>query len=245
MALRYNLDKGTFPLRKPSQPELEYLRKTEIFRGLTDQVLTTILNFSRQRTYRKDEFVFMQGAPARRFYVVKSGQIKLYQTTADGGRVTLRYVGPGEAFGVIVVLRETEYPVSAQAAEDCVLLGWSDQNLKDIMLQHPKVAIHAISILSDFILGFMDRIQGLSTRRVDQRVAKALLRFAETTGQYSEQIMTIGMKLTRQDIAEITGTTLYTVSRTLSAWESKGWIDCSNSFIRIKQSEKLEELAHD
>ncbi len=224
-------------------PELEYLGKTDIFHGLPDLVLNTILAAASSRAYGKDDFIFMQGAPARRFYLVKSGQVKLYQTTTEGGRVTLRYVGPGEAFGVIVVLREAEYPVSAQVAEDCVLLGWSDQNLKDIMMQHPQVGINAISILSDFILGFMDRIQGLSTRRVDQRVAKALLRFAETTGQYSDQITTIGMKLTRQDIAEITGTTLYTVSRTLSGWESKGWIDCSNSYIRIKESDKLTELA--
>ncbi len=224
-------------------PELEYLGKTDIFRGLSDPVLNTILAAASSRAYGKDDFIFMQGAPARRFYLVKSGQVKLYQTTTEGGRVTLRYVGPGEAFGVIVVLREAEYPVSAQVAEDCVLLGWSDQNLKDIMMQHPQVGINAISILSDFILGFMDRIQGLSTRRVDQRVAKALLRFAETTGQYSDQITTIGMKLTRQDIAEITGTTLYTVSRTLSGWESQGWIDCSNSYIRIKESDKLTDLA--
>ncbi len=230
-------------MSNPSMPELEYLGKTDIFRGLPDPVLNTILAAASSRAYGKDDFIFMQGAPARRFYLVKSGQVKLYQTTTEGGRVTLRYVGPGEAFGVIVVLRESEYPVSAQVAEDCVLLGWSDQNLKDIMMQHPQVGINAISILSDFILGFMDRIQGLSTRRVDQRVAKALLRFAETTGQYSDQITTIGMKLTRQDIAEITGTTLYTVSRTLSGWESQGWIDCSNSYIRIKESDKLTELA--
>ncbi len=230
-------------MSNPSMPELEYLGKTDIFHGLPDLVLNTILAAASSRAYGKGDFIFMQGAPARRFYLVKSGQVKLYQTTTEGGRVTLRYVGPGEAFGVIVVLREAEYPVSAQVAEDCVLLGWSDQNLKDIMMQHPQVGINAISILSDFILGFMDRIQGLSTRRVDQRVAKALLRFAETTGQYSDQITTIGMKLTRQDIAEITGTTLYTVSRTLSGWESKGWIDCSNSYIRIKESDKLTELA--
>ena len=216
---------------------------TEIFHGLTDDVLRAILSFSGQRAFKKDDFIFMQGAPARRFYVVKSGQVKLYQTTTEGGRVTLRYVGSGEAFGVIVVLRETEYPVTAQAAENCVLLSWDENTLKEIMLEYPRVAINAISILSDFILGFMDRIQGLSTRKVNQRIAKALLRFAETTGQYNDPFMTIGLKLTRQDIAEITGTTLFTVSRTLSAWESDGWIDCSNSLIRVKDMEQLQRLA--
>jgi CRP-like cAMP-binding protein len=230
-------------LNTPSDAEMSYLRKSEIFRGLSDETLGTIFSYASRRALAKDEFIFMQGAPARRFYVVKSGQVKLYQTTADGGRVTLRYVGPGEAFGVIVVLRETEYPVTAQVAENCVLLGWDENTLKEIMLRYPRVGINAISILSEFILGFMDRIQGLSTRKVDQRIAKALLRFAETTGQYSDQVMTIGLKLTRQDIAEITGTTLFTVSRTLSGWESNGWIDCSNSFIRIREMEQLEVLA--
>ena len=229
-------------MNAPATSELEYLRKSDIFQGLSNQALQKIFSSTTHKKCKNNDFIFMQGAPAKRFYIVKSGRLKLFQTTSDGERVTLRYLGPGDAFGVIVVLRETEYPVTAQAAEDCELWGWGDQEIKQIMFAHPQVAINSISILSDYILGFMERIQGLSTQKVDQRVARALLRFAETTGQQSGDMMTIGLKLTRQDIAEITGTTLFTVSRTLSAWEAKGWIDCSNSHIRIQTPEQLRQI---
>ena len=117
--------------------------------------------------------------------------------------------------------------------------------MKKWIINYPQIAINSIRILSNFILTFQDRIRELSTERVERRVARSLLRLALQSGKQTDAGISLGFKLTRQDIANMSGTTLFTVSRILSKWESQGLVDCQYSAITLKTPQAISEIAED
>ena len=227
------------------ETKLDYLKTIELFSGLQEEQLALILQAAQEKHYRKDEFLFFQDDPADVFYVCLEGRLKLSQLTMDGNQVTMHYPGPGEAFGIIAVLRGIRFPVTAEAVEDCTVLAWDHEAMKRWIKQEPQIALNSIRILSKFIENFQDRITELSTERVERRIARTLLRLAQQTGHKSVNGIRININLSRQDIAEMAGTTLYTVSRTLRKWESDGFLDCSGPQILITDPHKLVSVADD
>lgn len=229
----------------PYRPEtiIPYLQTIDLFSGLEEEKLVLILGDAARRQYLKGETLFFQDDPANAFYVCLEGRLKLSQITLDGNQVTMHYPGPGEAFGIIAVLREIRFPVTAEAVEDCTVLVWEDMVMKRWIQQEPRIALNSIRILSRFIENFQDRITELSTERVERRIARTLLRLAHQTGHQDVNGIRININLSRQDIAEMAGTTLYTVSRTLRKWESEGFLDCSGPQILITHPHQLVKVA--
>ena len=117
--------------------------------------------------------------------------------------------------------------------------------MKKWLINYPQIALNSIRILSKFILNFQDRIRELSTERVERRIARSLLRLAVQSGKETESGVSLGFKLTRQDIASMSGTTLYTVSRTLSKWEGQGLVDCQHRAITLKELTAITKIAED
>lgn len=223
----------------------EYLKSIDLFDRIEESQLDQILGDSHQVAFEQNQILFIQDDAAEVFYVLIEGRIKLSQQTLGGDQVTLHYLSPGEAFGIIAVLREINYPVTAEAVEDCTCIAWSRDKMKKWITAYPQIALNSIRILSNFILDFQDRIRELSTERVERRIARSLLRLATHGGKRTKAGITPGFKLTRQDIAEMAGTTLYTVSRTLSKWETLGLVDCHYTSIMIKEPHALANIAED
>jgi CRP-like cAMP-binding protein len=157
----------------------------------------------------------------------------------------LRYVAPVDTFGVVAVLSEAEFPVSAQAVDVSEVLVWSKSTINSLMLEIPQIAVNGMSILAGRVREFQQRIVEMSTERVERRIARALLRLAQQTGRKTDEGVLIDMPLSRQDLAEMTGTTLYTVSRMLSQWESKGLIHSGREKIVIVFPHGLVAIAED
>lgn len=224
---------------------LDYLGSIDLFKGIQQEDLNLILADSSFVSFKESQYLFFQEDPAKTFYVLIEGRIKLSQLTPDGEQVTLHYLSPGEAFGIIAVLREINFPVTAQAVEDCTCVAWSEEKIKKWILSIPKIALNSIRILSNFILNFQDRIRELSTERVERRVARSIIRLATHGGQPHKEGISLGLKLTRQDIAEMSGTTLYTVSRILTKWENLNLVDCKYSSIVVKELNTLTQIAED
>ena len=167
------------------------------------------------------------------------------QLTEDGQQIIMRYVRPGEAFAVIAVLCKISYPVTATAVNQVSLLSWDDRKMLELMHLYPQLAENSLSILATRIQEFQDRFREIATERVERRIARALLRLASQTGRKLEQGILIDISLTRQDLAEMTGTTLYTVSRTLSQWEKDGLVSSQREQVTILSPHKLVILAED
>jgi CRP-like cAMP-binding protein len=150
-----------------------------------------------------------------------------------------------EAFGLIACLSEARYPVSAEAVEDSAALAWERQVIGQMMEREPRMALNAIRILAGRVQEVQDRLRELATERVERRIARALLRLVRQTGRQIPEGVLIDFPITRQDLAEMTGTTLYTVSRTLSGWEAQGLIQSGRERIVIRFPHGLVAIAED
>lgn len=221
------------------------LASIAFFSNLSFSELDEIASTATHRDYDKDIYLFHQGDPAKRFHVLVAGKVKLTQLTEDGQQVILRYVTPGEAFAVIAVLSKAPYPVTAMTVNPVSLLSWDDQTMLSLMEKYPKLAINSLSILAKHIQEFQDRFREIATERVERRIARALLRLAKQTGVKVENGILIDLSLTRQDLAEMTGTTLYTVSRTLSQWEKDGLVQSQREQVTILSPHSLVVISEE
>jgi CRP-like cAMP-binding protein len=161
-------------------------------------------------------FFFHQGDPAVAFYVLVEGEAKLTQVTPEGHLMLMRFARPGDCFGCISTLSNAVYTLSCQAVDDCPALAWDGETVGGLMERYTHLALNLLQLLAGYYRRLLGRYQELVTQRVEQRVTRALLRLAQQAGQKVESGVLIGLPLSREDLAEMTGTTLYTVSRILS-----------------------------
>jgi CRP-like cAMP-binding protein len=222
---------------------IELLGQNAVFQGLPVQALQKVRQAARVQHWQKNLFLVRQGEPASASYVLTGGHAKLIQATEDGHQVLMRYIGPGQEFGLIAALSGLEYPLSVQAVEDCRALVWPGEVLAQLMEQYVRIAFNALHIMVRRNQEMQRRYQELLTEHVDQRIAQALLRLAEQLGRWTEDGLLIDLALTREDLAELAGTTLYTASRTLSRWEQNGYVCSGRERVVIRQMEALERLA--
>jgi CRP-like cAMP-binding protein len=192
------------------------------FRGLADDALDHIIRAARSTRYPKDSSVFEQEAEARSFFLLLGGHIRVVRTSPEGHQVIARYISEGELFGIAVAMGRTTYPASAVAAVDCVVLSWPNSIWPDLQARYPGFGAGVAGTIGSRLQETQDRVMEMSTAQVEQRVAHALLRLVRQSGRKTENGIEIDFPITRQDIAEMTGTTLHTVSRLLSAWEDQG-----------------------
>lgn len=223
--------------------DLDILAGTEIFRSLTRDALEEIWSRGFRKQLPKGTALFLQDDPVSAFYVVVVGRLRVTQTTAEGAQVILRYLGPGEIAGYTVLSGGESYPGTVSAVEDSYLLGWSADIIRDLMERHSQIALNSVSVLGRRYQETQVRLRQLSTEKVERRIAHTLLRLAEQAGRRTPAGIEIAFPLSRQDLAEMAGTTLHTVSRTLSTWEKLGVVMSGRRRIVVCQPEELGEIA--
>ena len=228
-----------------SPPASVSLDQIDLFQDLSPAENTQVNRAARQRKLVSGATIFQEADPAEYIYVLESGRIRLTQITPDGQQIILHHIAPGEAFGVVALLSNIPYPVTAQAVTESVILAWDRATLIKLMNSYPRISLNAIKILSDRVRDFQDRIRELTTERVERRIARALLRLARQAGRKEQDGVRIDLPLTRQDLAEMTGTTLFTVSRTLSLWESQGLVHSRREQVTIVYPHGLVSIAED
>lgn len=220
------------------------LEQAAFFRGLPSAVVNEAAEGAAVRDLEKGESLFQQGDVAAHHYLVAAGRIRLDQTTPDGKNVVLRFMGPGDLIGSVAVFRNAPYPATPVAVEDSRLLSWSAGRMEALILEHPALAARAMAMMGERIIELQERLQQVSTQQVERRIASALLRIASQSGRRVEAGVEIPFPLARQDLAELTGTTLHTVSRTLSAWIEAGILEGKrSSHLVILQPHRLVEIA--
>ena len=164
--------------------------------------------------------------------------MKLTQLTPEGHQVVLRIIGAGDAFGGAGAFGDETYPVGAEAVEPAAALVWTSGTMRQLLETEPRVALNAVQFVASRLHDLQRRHRQLMTERVERRVARALLRLVQEAGRRVDAGIEIDFPLSRQDIAEMTGTTLYTVSRLLSAWEERGIVGQRPSAPRLDETSR-------
>jgi CRP-like cAMP-binding protein len=227
-----------------AMPPPPSLMRSRVFDGLTDGERERWLARSTALTCKRGQLLAQQGDPARHFYLVESGFLKGVQITAEGTELIVRFIGAGEPFGGVVALGNTAYPISAVAAQPSVVRSWTREAVAELLAATPQVRINIMREMATHMTDALTRVRELTTARVDQRLAQTLLRLSRQCGQPQGDGVLIAQPLTRQELADLTGTTLYTVSRTLAKWESQGLLESRKRQLLLKSMKRLEAEAH-
>lgn len=222
---------------------LPYLEQSYLFHGLDRAALEEITQQARLRRVEVGAHFFFEGDPAAVLYVLIEGRVKFTQVTPEGHAVLVRVIGPGEMFGAVAALGDACHPATGEASEPSIALAWNSATIRALMERYPPLALNALRFLAGRVAEFQDRYRELATQRVERRVANALLRLTTQIGRKVEGGVLIDLGLSRQDVAEMTGTTLFTASRILSGWEAKGIIKTERTRILVLNLQRLEALA--
>jgi len=217
--------------------------RSRIFDGLTEMERRQWLDAARRLDAGRNEVVARQGEPVRAFALVESGLLKLSQLAPDGHELIVRFVGPGEPFGGIAVLAAAAYPVTAVALEPTRMLAWPAETLQPLLDRFPQVRLNITREIAAHMTDALTRVRELTTERVSQRLAHTLLRLMRQTGTPVPDGVLIAHPLTRQEFADLTGTTLYTVSRTLSRWQAQGIVRSTRRQLLVRAPKRLEALS--
>jgi CRP-like cAMP-binding protein len=191
-----------------------------LLRGLDPDAASELLEHARRRTVSADDVLFTEGGTAQAVHVLVSGVARLVQTTSAGARVIVKYVRPGEIFGSPALLAG-RYPVDAIAVTEGVELQWSSEFIRDLIDRRPLVAINVIRDLETRLREMESKLRDLSSEPVEHRLARTILRLVDAFGEVVPEGVEIPFPISRQDLADLIGSTLPTVSRTLRAWESQ------------------------
>jgi CRP/FNR family transcriptional regulator, nitrogen oxide reductase regulator len=222
------------------------IRESNLFRDVSAQGFDQVLGSGILRSVEGGGFYFMQGDPAVHAYVLVSGRVKMVQITPNGQQITLRIMTPGQTYGGIALLKpQSGYPATAQAEEDSTAMAWDTAHLRELAKTEPSISLNAMQLMHGYITELQERQQALVTGRVEQRIARILLKLAADSGKKVEDGVLINMPLTRQDVAEMSGTTLFTVSRTMSEWERNGLLKIGREQVIIREPHGLVKIADD
>lgn len=235
-------------LCSPSRPlvvkiDRSLVRSLPLFERMSDAELDRFMTHASLRRVLQAEAVFKQGQLADTFYLLVSGRLKVTQVTGDGQQFIVRVVHPGDLFGFAKALRRPDYPGTATAVTESLLICWPSELWEQFVEQNGRLAVSAIQTMGTQLGEAHTRIREMSTQEVERRVAHTIVRLTLSAGRKEESGIQISFPISRQDIAEMTGTTLHTVSRILSAWEARGLVKGGRQKILIRDLAALSRLA--
>ena len=202
----------------------EFLRSCAVFAGVPAREIEAIAPVAQERAYRAREYVFTEGEPAAWFCVVRSGHVKILRTSREGKDVVLEWLGPGEPFGGVAVIERRPYPASAQATEPSTVLKIPQEPIVALAERHPSIIREMALMIGRRLRSAHDSMKSLAVDPVEARLAATLLRLAEREGTREGRAIRLPFHLTRQSLADMTGTTVETTIRIVSRWLRDGLV---------------------
>jgi CRP/FNR family transcriptional regulator len=219
------------------------LKSVAFYRSLTPEDRTRLAEVSIVKSYDKGDTLFSEGDPSDFLYTVLQGRVKVVKMIPSGKEVILEIFGPGDPVGAVVAYEGRPYPASAQALEKSTCLLVRRAPFFGLLERHP-------TLVRGFLLGLTQRIVELTRRipevaggRVETRFAHLFLKLADKMGRPGPEGTVIPMALGRQDLADLTGTTIETCIRVMSRWGKEGMVRTEKDGFVVLDRAALERLA--
>lgn len=210
---------------------------------LDEATLRPVVARALVRVAARGDVIYEQGRRAGAVHLLVAGRLKITQITTDGQQVVLRVAHPGDLFGLARPQTSEDYPATARAAVDSIALSWPVEEWDMILRDNPRFAIFALRAMGRHLDEAHTRLREMATQAAGQRIAHTVLRLAEHAGRPEAGGIRIDFPVSRQDIAEMTATTLHTVSRTLSAWEGRGLVRGGRCRLTLVDGPGLRRIA--
>jgi CRP-like cAMP-binding protein len=219
----------------PHSDKARVLKRSSIFSALSDDELGELAALAIEHNYGANEFIFWDGDAPEWFYVVAEGNVKVLKHSSQGREFIIAFFGPGEMFGEVAVFEEKPYPASAQAVSETRVVGIKRDDFLTFLANRPQVALRIINVLGGRLRDAQNRLRDLAGERVEQRLAGVLLMLSAKLG--------LTLPFTRQEIADMAGTTIETAIRVMSSLRERGIVRSVRGKVIIRDVEKLSLLS--
>ena len=214
-----------------------------LFSGLDREAADALLDAATHRQYANGTTVFHQGDEPGQLSQVVTGLVKLSRIDPNGEQTTLRFMGPGELIGCVAVFQQFPFPATATAIKPSGVLCWGAAQIRDLIRRYPAISSNALKTVGDRAREMVERVTESSAKGAEARIAGALLRLAGQVGRTCSEGVEVASPITRNDMAEMTGVTYFTVSRVLSAWQKQGIVRLGRERIIVVEASKLAQIA--
>ena len=221
-------------------PQSRVLAKVAIFSGLTENELDFLSQRALPRKFSAGQSVFGEGEPCSGLYVVESGHVRIFKSSANGREQVLSIDGPGSSIAELPVFDGGNYPASVTAIDDATLLFVSKQDFQALCLAHPQVALKVLRVVGARLRRLVGIIEELSFTTVRHRLASFLLRLAQKEGKRTAAGVEIALPVSNQELASQIGTVRELVSRNLSRLQSEGILKIDGRTVIVCNVKALE-----
>lgn len=224
--------------------QLAVLKGVQLFSSLSDTEFSFLTSHLVPRKYAAGEMVFSEGDPCAGLYVVQSGNVRIFKSSANGREQVLSIDGPGSSIAELPVFDGGNYPASAQALSNSTLLFFSQQDFQTLCLQHPQVALKVLRVIGARLRRLVGIIEELSFTTVRQRLVALLVRLGKASAGKDDSV-TLTIPANNSELAAQIGTVRELVSRNLSRLQSEGLITVDNRELTIPSLKKLQAELQD
>lgn len=221
----------------------DILMALPVFSGLSERDWEKVTDLFSERQYQRDDYIFLEGEAPEALYLVKTGKVKVLRHSTDGKDVVLRVVSTGQLLGSVGIFDGGGYPGTAQVIEDCTVLVIARNDCLTLVTRYPVFALAVIADMGNRLRSSAEQIRSLAVERVEQRIARVLLKLGSSAGSDSSEGRVIEMSLTRQDVADMTGTTVETAIRVMSKFRRNNVIRTRRGKVVLVDVEELRKIA--
>lgn len=221
----------------------DILQALPFFAGLSERDWEKVVDLFGERQYQRDDYIFLEGEAPEALFIIRTGKVKVLRHSTDGKDVVLRVCGSGNLLGTVAVFDGGGYPGTAQVIENCVALVIARNDCLTLVNRFPVFALAVIADLGTRLRSSAEQIRSLAVERVEQRIARVLLKLAESAGSDAPEGRIIEMPLTRQDVADMTGTTVETAIRVMSKFRRLELIRTRRGKVVLVDTAMLQEIA--
>jgi CRP/FNR family transcriptional regulator, nitrogen oxide reductase regulator len=222
-------------MRIPERPPM--------FVGIPATDYASIFAAARPKMFNRGEMIYLKGDSVRQVLLLTAGLAKIAQHGRSGSEVILRLVVPGDVLGAVGLLSSGTHDTTALAFRSCKVLIWDERMFKTMVEHFPVLHQNIVRILEKDLIELAERFRELATEKVSLRVARQLVRLGDKIGRQVQGSIEIGMS--RDELARMTGTTLFTVSRLLSGWEACGIVKPSRETVKICDDQLLRAVCEE
>ena len=218
----------------PDNDKNEFFKKIQLFSSFTDKEIEQLITKLIIKKFKKHETILHEEDTNEFMYIILFGKVKAVRMTEEGKEIILAVHQAGDFFGEMSLIDGKTTPASVIATEDSLVAIISKKDFYSILLVQSKLTISLLKIFCNRLRKSWDTIQLLNFNNASQRTKMILIMLSDEYGKKSSDGITLNIKLTHQDIAEMTGMTRETVTRILDKWQKTGEVTVlKNKFIRL------------
>lgn len=230
-------------MSEPVQSKLWYLKRFNLFEEFDPMEMETLVPITNMEKVMARHLVYLPDDPSDRVFFLKTGRVKISRLSEEGKEVTLAILEPGEVFGELALVDEGPRGTVAEVLEDTVVCYIECLDFQKLLDRKPGLALKVSKLIGARRKALEAKVEDLVFRDVNSRLAKLLLKLAESYGTVVTKGVRIDVKLNHRELANLIGSTRETTTASLNGFRRRGLITSEKRRLVVVDRSGLEAVA--